>query len=201
MGDDAPGMKDADMTYVSPVKTLAYQPKKDDPGPKPEPKVEKIPEIETLSVPAALLLACEAISPQKDVGRAHLQGVYLTARNGRGHAVATDGCRMFIGTFPLPNGTPSWLKGGVTVSNDGLKARASLLLKLEESTNIVLSYAKGAPCLEMSDRDRHANFRMNLVDGQFPDYENVLASIQSFGVLDDDGQITAKEWQLRDSHI
>lgn len=189
-----------DSAYGTKVLTITHDPDpkadpKPDPKPQPDPKAEKVPEVESIDVPAALLLACEAISPTKENTRPYLMGVYLHARDGVGRAVGTDGTRMFIGCFPLKGAAPAWLKAGVIVSNDGLKARTSLLLKLENTTSVRLSYAKGAAKLEMSDIARHAAFQVPVVEGTFPDYEALLASVQSFGMMDDDGNITAKEWQ------
>src|ERR1019366_4953040 len=88
--------------------------------PRVKPSVVRFPEPQSVMVPAALMLACEACSATKGLGRPIAEGVYLHAKDGVGRAVATDGVRILVGSFTLPKkkegGTPEWLKHGLILS-------------------------------------------------------------------------------------
>ena len=170
-------------------------------GPKPngaEAKADKIPAVQSMMVPAALLLAAESISAKADPTRAYLEGVYLHSKGQKGRIVASDGVRMFVASFALPppkeGGTPAWLSGGIILSNRGLRARLSLMQKVSEARDVRVGFAKGADAAELSDTVRNCIFKMPTVAGEYPDYEAVIGA-QSFVVLDDDGRAQAKEWQ------
>ncbi len=165
---------------------------------KPRPrasKVEKLPPAEHLVVPGAILLAAEAVSARNDAGRPWLQGVFLHSKDGVGRATATDGTRMFVASFPLPkDGAPSWLAGGLIISNDGLKPRLSMIAKEHEARAVRISYARGAAKVELTDVTRSIVFQAALSTGTFPDYDRVLQA-DSFGGLDEDGRPIGREWE------
>ena len=157
-------------------------------------KAEKLPPAEHLLVPSAILLAADAVSAHDAEDRAYLQGVFLHSKDGVGRAVGTDGKRMFVASFPLPEAAPSWLAKGVIVSNDGLKARLSMIAKEDTEGSVRLSYANGAPKLELTDPTRSMIFHTPICTGTFPEYERVL-KINSFGELDEEGRPIGREWQ------
>lgn len=115
-------------------------------GEQPDPKPEKIAPMETLHVPAALLLAAESTAAREGTGHPNLQGVFLHRRERSGRIVGTDAARMFLASFPLESPMPSWLREGLIVSAENLKARVTLILKLQSSRMIRVSYARRRPC-------------------------------------------------------
>lgn len=161
-----------------------------------EAKAEKMPRAEALSLPAALLLAAETTS-QRGGNRPELSSVFLHSHQGRGRVVGTDGNRLFVGSFALPEEQeeiPSWLSSGVLLSNADLKARVSLLLKLQDSRDVRVSYAKGAAHAELSDALKASVLRVPVVAQEYPNYEVAVRS-ETFATLDGDGEVTGKEWE------
>lgn len=199
------------------LKTITWQGQKPDgsaepepapaPEPEPEPETEVVPEPESLFVPSALLLAAESVSPAKDVGREHLQGVFLHYKDGKGRVVATDGHRMFIASFGVATDkVPTWLRakpgkegtydgGGLILSNNGLKAKIAMIVKQSEASGplIRISWTKGNARVELSDFGREMVFQAPVQSGFFPDYERVIPA-ETFGALDGEGNPTGREW-------
>ena len=165
----------------------------------PDAKAEKIPAVETLTVPSALLLAAESVSAKPGGPQTYLEGVYLHAKGDRGRIVGSDGARLFLASFPLPTkeegGCPSWMRdGGVILSNVGLKARIGLLAKLQDSNEVRISYAKGNATVEISDPRLQTVSKVSSLHGTYPEYEKMLGSSRFTG-LDEEGNVESREWQ------
>jgi hypothetical protein len=162
----------------------------------PDPKPEKVAQVESLMLPAALLLAAESISLAKpSPDKAFLGSIYLHVGGGKGRIASTDGGRLFLASFTLPQDVPSWLTAGLLLDADGLKSRVGLLTKLGSSESEVrISFASGAITAELSDKAETARFRIGLQSGTFPDYERILSD-RSFASLDADGEQAAGDWQ------
>ncbi len=97
-------------------------------------EAEKLPEAESVTLPAAIMLAAESIGDPK-TSNAYGDAVFVHARDRRGRVVSTDGKRMFIASFAI-EGTgkiPSWMNHGVLLSGEGLKARVAMIAKGEQA--------------------------------------------------------------------
>ena len=102
---------------------------------------------------------------QQDV-RYYLNGMYLELRAGRLRAVATDGHRLAVCTFP---GTLRDLEDTqVIVPRKGVLELARLMQDDEGEVSIIL----GSNHLRATTDS--FTFTSKLVDGKFPDYERVL---------------------------
>jgi hypothetical protein len=166
--------------------------------PEVKPTVEQPPAPQSLMVPAALLLACETCSATKGPAKPFAEGVYLHAKDGRGRAVATDGVRLFVGSFALPKkdegGSPNWLNDGLILSNLGLRERVSLMQSLDHADMIRVTYAKGNPSVTLSDPMKYTSLLAPIIVEDFPDYER-LFQVESFGQIDESGRPIGREWR------
>jgi len=98
--------------------------------------------------------------------RYYLNGMYLELRAGRLRAVATDGHRLAVCTFP---GTLRDLEDTqVIVPRKGVLELSRLMQEDDEEVSIIL----GSNHLRATTQ--HFTFTSKLVDGKFPDYERVL---------------------------
>ncbi|MCZ6812365.1 MAG: hypothetical protein O7D97_10210 [Planctomycetota bacterium] len=134
-----------------------------------------------IRLPVNILLAATLCSSQ-DETRHYLAGVYLKARDKELRCVSTDGHRMLVISRELPKDVPQWLKDGVIVSNASLKERLALMARVGYDLNVsfedrmvVVSETGGN--LTLKDPRGDCVFRVQIVDGTFPDYEAVMASI------------------------
>jgi hypothetical protein len=159
---------------------------------KPEAEAEKLPEVETLLVPAAILQAAEAICDPKGAN-AYQHGVYLHARDRRGRVIGTDGHRMFISSFAIEGKMPTWLNSGVLIQAEGLKPRLAMLAKANEA-KVKLAHVKGTQRVQMSDVLGDVQFNLELVTATYPDYEKIVGP-GSFVDLDEDGKARGGEWR------
>jgi hypothetical protein len=164
-----------------------------------EAKTEKVPAIASISVPAALLLAAEAVSAKPGGPQTYLEGVYVHAKGDRGRVVGSDGSRLFIASFPLPTkeagGAPAWMRdGGVILSNDGLRSRLALLGKLSDEMDVRVGYANGNASVELSDAKEATVFKIAAKVGTYPNVDSALGA-KSFTTLDEDGNADVREWQ------
>lgn len=102
---------------------------------------------------------------QQDV-RYYLNGMYWELRSGRLRAVATDGHRLAVCTFPemLANQEDTQ----VIVPRKGVLELARLMQSDDDDVTIIL----GSNHVRATTRD--FTFTSKLVDGKFPDYERVL---------------------------
>ncbi len=102
---------------------------------------------------------------QQDV-RYYLNGMYWELRAGRLRAVATDGHRLAICTYP---GTLKDLEDTqVILPRKGVLELARLMQKDDDGVTVIL----GSNHLRATTED--FTFTSKLVDGKFPDYERVL---------------------------
>lgn len=102
---------------------------------------------------------------QQDV-RYYLNGMYWELRAGRLRAVATDGHRLAICTYP---GTLKDLEDTqVILPRKGVLELARLMQKDDDDVTVIL----GSNHLRATTED--FTFTSKLVDGKFPDYERVL---------------------------
>jgi hypothetical protein len=136
---------------------------------------EKLLQPETIAIPAALILAAEAVSGTDDE-RPWLEGVFIHSKDGQGRVAGTDGARMFLGAFPLPPEPPSWLAEGVIVSSDSLRPRVTMIAKGAngEGPVVKIAFAKGQPKAVMTDVSGDMQFVTPLCTGTFPDYDRVI---------------------------
>jgi len=158
-------------------------------------RAEKLPSIESVILPAALLLAAEAVCASKDDGREVLQGVHIHRRDDLVRIVATDGIRMFISSLKVSGPLPAWMDDeGIILSGDGLKARVGMICKMQDEPVVTISFAKGQPKASLSDNLGAAVFQMAVIGEEYVDYEAFLQA-SSFINLDDWGNKTGVEWE------
>jgi hypothetical protein len=160
----------------------------------PDKEAEKLPDAETIAIPAAIMLAAETVADSKGAHAYHT-GVYLHARDRRGRVVSTDGHRMFIASFALPHGSkmPSWMSQGLLIASEGLKARLSMIAKGEQRV-IKVTHVKGTHRAQLSDVEGDIVFNLETVSVTYPDYEKVIGT-DSFVDLDEDGKPRGLEWK------
>ena len=162
----------------------------------PTPKAE--PQPETLLVPAALLLAAESIAAKVDKERQNLQGVLLHQKDaGAARVVGCDGVRLFIGSFPVPSKPPSWLKTGLLLAREDLKAMLSMIVKVVGSEIVQVRYAKDSPTAILTDAGPTPTMSFMVQCGavaEFPSYDGILQGA-SFANLTEEGEVKGTEWQ------
>ncbi len=158
-------------------------------------RAEKLPTGESVILPAALLLAAEAVAASKDDGREVLQGVHLHRRDDLVRIVATDGIRMFISSLKVSGTLPAWLDDeGIILSGDGLKARVGMICKMQDEPVVTISFAKGQAKASVSDNLGAAVFQMAVIAEEYVDYEAFLQA-SSFINLDEWGNKSGVEWE------
>lgn len=113
--------------------------------------------------------------------RYYLNGLFLHRVEDRLRVVSTDGHRLFVASH-LPagveeNGWPEWTEAGVTVAAENLAAKLTLVAKLSDSPVVRIGYGTGSGRAVVCDTAEEATFRCSMIDGQFPDYRAVLASL------------------------
>jgi hypothetical protein len=166
-----------------------------DKAPKEAPKEPKAVIVETLQVPAALLLAAETVAAKADKEAGALHGVLIHQKDEkRARVVASDGARLFVANFPVTK-TPSWLKAGLMLDRGDLKKRVSMLATIEEASVVLISYSAGARRAELADPERSAVMQVPIANpARFPPYDQVLTEA-SFTTLREDGEDDTKDWQ------
>ena len=134
-----------------------------------------------IRLPVNILLAATLCSGQDDTRR-YLAGVYLKAHDKGLRCVSTDGHRMLVISRELPTDVPDWLNDGVIVSNGSLKERLALMSRVSyeqhtafEDRMVVVSQT--GDNLKLTDPRGECVFRVQIVDGKFPDYEAVMEQI------------------------
>jgi hypothetical protein len=148
---------------------------------------------ETLHIHSALLLAAESMVSKKPAIPV-LGGILLHRREKIGRIVGMDGPRMFLASYALPHPMPSWLKDGVVLDAENLRKRVQLITAMSDDPMITLSHTKGHGFVEMSDQERDAVFRIPVIRQPFLDYESKIQG-SSFVSLDEDGNVTGREWE------
>jgi hypothetical protein len=144
--------------------------------------------IELLAIPAPLLMAAESVASRAPKDREELHAILLHFKEGGvGRIVATDGFRYFIGSFAVKP-VPSWLKTGIMVEANNLKARINMVSKVGKSAYVILAHAKGAATVAMADQANTMRFEVNCsaVSEMWP-YEDAI-QVGSFTDMDDEGE-------------
>lgn len=148
-----------------------------------ETTAETIPALSATHLPVTLLRAALACVGT-DKNRPYLNGVHLSRRDNSIHVAGTDGHRMFVGSHtpdidPTTNqnaAIPEWLDGaGVTIPSEGLKAMLALFGPGKEEPTAAIRYATGARRIEISDIFDRMTFRLNPLDGSYPDIYAVMS--------------------------
>ncbi len=132
--------------------------------------IETVPALSSVKVPLYALKGALACSSDEET-RFYLNGVYIHRIEQSIRVAGTDGKRLFVcmieqGDMELP----AWLDAGVIIPRDELKPRLSFLDKLKEGT-AVISFAPGAAKVVLSNANDDTVFRMEPVNGTFPDYQ------------------------------
>ena len=143
----------------------------------PETQAEKIPAPTFIRVSAGHLLAALSCASTEQA-RYYLNGVFVHRTKDGIRAVATDGHRLLIQTTgaAIEGEAADWLDDGVIVSASGLKARLKMLEDGPMGDTIKLGFARGARHVTLASLDGTTTFRVDAVDGQFPDYALVVKS-------------------------
>lgn len=153
---------------------------------------QKLPAPSSIEVPAALLLAAEMTSASGDPGRPYLESVFLHSRDGRGVVAGTDGKRLFVGSFALPEVPPDWLADGVLLSNEHLRPRVAMIAKFSDDVRV--TWSDGTARVTLATPDADIAFQLRVVAGSFPEYHRVVGA-DSFGTWDGEGRATGREWE------
>jgi hypothetical protein len=173
------------------------------PQPKAKPvKAEKVgkadekvtPPVETMRIHSALLLAAASLIPAKPLATI-LGGVYLHRQEKIGRVVSSDGARMFVASYGVDSPAATWLKDGISLAAEGLIKRVQLVKVLSDTGFVKLTHTKGSGFVLLSDENDEAVFRVNLIAGDFPDYNSSIGSMGSFAKLDEDGNVVGGEWE------
>ncbi len=135
---------------------------------------ESVPAMSSVEVPIYALKGALSVVSDEET-RPYLSGIYLHRVEGALRVVASDGDRLFVASLERgPDELPDWLEDGVLIPGGIMKPRLAFLNSLKESTALV-SFAKGAPNLHLSDPKVDILFRMEpLVGMTFPDYQTVI---------------------------
>lgn len=141
-------------------------------------------EATTVSIPAeqlARLIDLTLFAVSTDETRANLGGVYLCGGEGAIRFVGTDGHRLALAEQPLK---ASWPSGtGLILPRKGLSELRKILDGAEGSARLIA----GANAV----RAEHDGVEivMRLIDGEFPNYEQVIPKSTRFQVMVDKGEL------------
>jgi hypothetical protein len=130
---------------------------------------EQLAPVQTIGVPANVLLALLAVAPLKD-SRHYLNGVYFHQTGAELRMVATDGHRMLVITHAAPEPI-EWAtrEAGCIIP----AAELARVVKFAGKDAVVkLSYGIGHPAATL-EADI-GSFKVRPIDGQFPVYQRVL---------------------------
>jgi hypothetical protein len=152
--------------------------------------------IEMLAIPSTLLLAAETVASKAPKDKDELHGVMLHLKDtGIGRIVATDGDRYFIGSFAVKP-IPSWLKGGILIGSDNLKARVNMVAKIGASHFVLIGHAKGTGTATMADERNTMRFDIKCaaVTQMWPYEDNI--KVETFSDMDDEAEAKSRpEWK------
>lgn len=142
------------------------------------------PDATSISVPTeqlARLIDLTIFAVSTDETRAHLGGVYLCGGEGAIRFVGTDGHRLALAEQPLKASWPSAL--GVILPRKGL----SELRKILDGTEGDARLTAGANAV----RVEHGGVEivMRLIDGEFPNYEQVIPKSTRYQISVDKGEL------------
>jgi DNA polymerase-3 subunit beta len=120
-----------------------------------------------------------------DDTRSHLGGVLLTAADGGFRFVGTDGHRLALADVDIGKSDKGSVEKGIILPRKGLAELRKLLDEAEGNANIRL--LGNAIRVEQSNVD----LVMRLVDGEFPNYEQVVPESTKISVAVDKGEFFA----------
>ena len=156
--------------------------------------VETVKKLEPITVSIDSLRAA-LLCVSKEETRMYLNGVFVhRTPDGFVRAVSTDGHRLLLANLyreASDQPGPSWLKVGVIIPADQLAGRLALIDKSQDhlpkgNRPVSISFALGSKHLEISDAARESVFRVQPIDGSFPDYSKLIGG---FGGAFDDVEV------------
>lgn len=137
---------------------------------------EALPPLTSVRLPIALIDAALEVAARGDV-RFYLNTVRVHAVGGQLRVVATDGHRMLVlshGTDAEDGALPEWTAEGVLIDREALRETVALLRRNSLGGFCTVAYGTGHKQVEVGSDNGFATFRVNAVEGKFPDYERVL---------------------------
>jgi hypothetical protein len=159
---------------------------------------KKQPKIEMVRVPTVLLQAAETVAAKVPKDKPVWQALFLHQKDGVGRIVALDGFSIFVGAFEAKP-MPSWLKTGIAVAREDLRARVNMIQKIGSSDEVILAHAKGESRLTLMDVRNTMRFEVAAAEVKsMPDYEANLTEIDQLNVADmgEQGERSSKaEWE------
>ena len=142
---------------------------------------EVIPATQSLAVPLKFINAALLTSGKDDI-RYYLNGVYLHAVDGEIRICATDGHRLIVSRFMPEKDAriPQWAEDGLILPRGDLQQALPLLGKnahMHTEPCVTIAQAPGSPAVSLRSTNGFATFALTPVEGKFPDYARVLASV------------------------
>jgi hypothetical protein len=144
---------------------------------------EAVPSLSYVNLPVDFVSAALSVASTEET-RYYLNGVFLQSCDGAVRIVGTDGHRLFAGAVEMPQDSDAadWLRAGVILPREGLKARLALIAgetAKGEAALVRVGFAVGARNVTIGDEAERMTFRLNPVGGTFPDYQRIFASSAS----------------------
>jgi hypothetical protein len=177
-----------------------------------ETRTPKEPEMEHLLIPLGFIQAAVTVADQVPKDAVAVQRGILIHQKDNGHARVVGyapgvGGRIFVGAFPVPGKAPTWLKPGLLLARDNLKAQLAMIAKMGGKNDssqpmAMVSYKKGEPRASLSDEARGDQGMPSMVFSvaaaqhveQLAVYEEKFQA-SSFVDLDTEGEAKAKpDW-------
>jgi len=119
-------------------------------------------------------------------------GVHIHRHEDQLRVVGMElGNRTLIGSSKLPTKPAKWLKDGVTINHEGLKKRLALI----DGDFVVVEWAPGWPKATVRDESGDCVFRLDIVDGAYPDYNAI------FGAFNVDGENSSEPVGLSQTQL
>ena len=149
-------------------------------------QAEELPPPARILVPVEQLKAALSVAAKNDA-RYYLNGVNIEIRDGALRVVATDGHRLLVCGLARPqqDALPAdWPEGGFILSRDLLAEALAVVGKLDAQA--IVEWWPGHRTAVIGDPAMRAAFRIDVVDGKFPDWQRVVHT-QS-GALNREGQ-------------
>jgi hypothetical protein len=172
---------DSNATPAAPIVPAAWQHVETSNDAAGEP--EAVPSLSYVNLPVDFVSAALSVASTEET-RYYLNGVFLQSCDGAVRIVGTDGHRLFAGAVEMPQDSDAadWLRAGVILPREGLKARLALIAgetAKGEAALVRVGFAVGARNVTIGDEAERMTFRLNPVDGTFPDYQRIFASAAS----------------------
>lgn len=156
------------------------------------PDVQTVQPLEPITVSIDALRAA-LICASKEEARYYLCGVFMhRTADGFVRAVSTDGHRLIVANLYREHADqkgPAWLDAGVIIPADMLAAKLAIIDKAQGHLDkgnrpVEIAFADNAPTLEVRDPLGFNVFKVKPIDGQFPDYGQLIGGFG--GAFDDD---------------